>query len=965
MARTSAPQPFVESINQPRSFLFELCLAATAFFAWLLAGCYQIRVGVGLEQVRVVLADPQWYPQWPAGPWALAVLALLGALWQRRLATVPEAALGLRLRLRHLSLLTGALLVLRVAALLNPVSALFPYLGLLWAPHAAWALGATYLFYLNGPLLPACCPRKMAWVLFGTAAVAFLCWAVYFCQMTMLHGDEAHYLRVSQSLLHDGDMDLTNNVGPGPSAEFHVIDFPPHQAPGSPPGRIHSVHPIGLSALLVPAYWTGLHLWANPRLAASLLMALIGAGAVALVFVWLVRLGFDRWHALACALVGGTTTPFFLFVPQLYPEIPALLIALVVLSLLFHWQLPAGRYQPLGTREPLLLAGLGALVFSLLFLHPRYLPLALFLGAGVVLQARSRPDPLPAWRLLAGVGSVAALGLVAFNYAYSNDLFGPFMPGNAWEQGALSVSTWFFSLPGHWLHTTTGLLNSSPVFVASALGLVLLARQPGPQRLAAAAFYLVTAGVNGLHPDWTFGFCPPARFLLTALPLLLLGLAWFLRATAGRVAALFPLLLALALSYDSIAAIAGVPEQAFGGNHLSVRTLDEYYPLDMHFFSEREGAVPWGVVGFWLLMAAGLSATLVPALAPRWRRAAVLGAALLPFVWGQAGALGPRLREAMSPYILQLNAAGHVPPGVQYFDRQISSEYQMTTGHSLKMGGYGAQAPANPAGILKSFYAPLMQPGVLTYTLKGAYAEHGAGQLAGHFSVVQRRALPAIADWGVYHHQTLAAAPAPTEFRLNFPTDQTGLAYAYVEFAGVGSLAFKEVNTRFLPLRLGSRPFAVADYQGGQNAPQRATLSVHCGQLGRGYYRAVFHVRGLPLASFFQRKPAPVYMAVYADQNTPPGGPPLEAQATRWLNEYFAYQDPTPRGDFVRPVVESIQAPWWAAVPFVGGQAFELEFGLTDTQDAWLLFDYNGDAGVQVEGVTLYRIDLTSAALWD
>ena len=98
----------------------------------------------------------------------------------------------------------------------------------------------------------------------------YFLYALYFCQITMLHGDEGQYLRVTQSLLHDGDMDLANNLGAEHTGEFHVREFEVHKAPASPQGKVHSVHPIGLSVGLVPAYWWGLTYWENPRLATGL-----------------------------------------------------------------------------------------------------------------------------------------------------------------------------------------------------------------------------------------------------------------------------------------------------------------------------------------------------------------------------------------------------------------------------------------------------------------------------------------------------------------------------------------------------------------------------------------------------------------------------------------------------------------------------------------------------------------------
>ncbi|MBI2505481.1 MAG: hypothetical protein HYW07_19895, partial [Candidatus Latescibacteria bacterium] len=833
---------------------------------------------------------------------------------------------------------------------------LFPYLTLLWSPHATWALCAAFLLFPQAGTLSTPSTRTLALILALSSAAVLSLWALYCCQMTMLHGDEAHYLRVTQSLLYDGDMDLANNLGPGQVKEYHVIDFPPHTAPGSPPGKIHSVHPIGLSALLLPAYWTGLQLWDNPRLACSLSMAWGSAGVITLIFLWLMRLGFRTWHALACTLVGATTTPLLLYTTQLYPEIPALLITLLALLLLAHWQQPGPQYRSLGTREPLLLAGLGLLLFCLLFLHPRYLPLALYLGAGIGLQVRHSPQRRQLMRWCIPLGAVGFLSLLAYNYAYSGDLFGPFLPGNAWEGGALKGSTWLISLPGQWLHSTTGLLNSSPIFLASALGLVLMVLKRDPRGGGALTFYLCTAGVNGLHPDWTFGFCPPARFLITALPLLLWGLALFLEQFSSRVMVLFALLFALALSYDGVIRVVAMPEQGFGGNHLSVRSLDEFYSWDIHFFTQTTDPLPWADLCFWALIAAALAAALFPSLERRWRWACLLAAGLLPSIWGQTGALAGRLSTTSSPYLLQLNSSGDIPSVVQFFNRPIQSEYQMTTGHAIKAGGFGAQAPG-PAGVLKAYYAPLIQPGINSYSLSEVYAENAPGQVAGHLIIAQRRTLPAISDWGIFHSCPIASTGDTLRTaNLSFLTDFTGLSYAYVEFAGAGALAFKEARTRFLPIHFGARYEEVRHFPSTGAPATRAHMGVHCENLEKGFYLVRFELKGTAFGTFFERRPVPVSMAVYAAQNTPKGfSVSLADQASNWFSVNLALQDPHPRPDVLRPLVESLQAPWWTAVPVAGSGAFEMEFGLHTPQDVWLLIDYPGPAALQLEGITLYR----------
>jgi hypothetical protein len=288
----------------------------------------------------------------------------------------------------------------------------------------------------------------------------------------------------------------------------------------------------------------------------------------------------------------------------------------------------------------------------------------------------------------------------------------------------------------------------------------------------------------------------------------------------------------------------------------------------------------------------------------------------------------------------------------------------MTTGQATAPVGFGAQAPPNPAGILKSYYAPLIQPGVSSYWLTGLVAENAPGEVAGHLVVGQRQTVPALSDWGVFHATPITSAGQPASAaRTTFYSDFAGLGYAFVEFSGVGALTFTEAKTRFLPLHLGSRRVEVHRFPGtsGTSGTSGSRFGVRCENLGKGYYVAHFELQGTAAGTLLERKPDPVYLAVYAAQNSPAGAPPLETQAARWLQGYYPLQDPTPRPDFLRPMVESVQAPWWTAVPLIGGSAYELGFALNQTQEIWLLFDYPGNQGLELAGITLYRQDRSTA----
>ena len=126
----------------------------------------------------------------------------------------------------------------------------FPFLTILWSPHALWALALVYLGYIHLPSIFGAKAPRTAYIASALLAVClpmYVLYALYFCQVTMLHSDEGQYLRVTQSLLHDGDMDLANNLSAEQVREFHVIDFPLVKTPAAPEGKVHSTHPIGLS----------------------------------------------------------------------------------------------------------------------------------------------------------------------------------------------------------------------------------------------------------------------------------------------------------------------------------------------------------------------------------------------------------------------------------------------------------------------------------------------------------------------------------------------------------------------------------------------------------------------------------------------------------------------------------------------------------------------------------------------
>ena len=945
--------------NPNRPFLLDLGLAATALCAWFALQGLQPIIAAAEEELRLIVRTTDWRPEWPLGPWIIGALALLSAWLRQRFSTVGP---HLQERLQRATLLAAGLLTLTLAALIDPLTYFFPFLTLLWSPHALWALALVFLAYVHWPGASAApAPRSdatIAAVLLAVCLPAYLFYTLYFCQITMIHGDEGQYLRVTQSLLHDGDMDLANNLDTAQTNEFHVLDFAVHKAPASPEGKVHSVHPIGLSIALLPAYAWGLEYWANPRLASALFMALLAALCVPLTFVWLSHMGAERWAALLAVAIMASTGPFFYFTNQLFPEIPALLIGLIALVALSHWQIPGGGYRSWGAWEVPTLGLLTLLLSCLPFFHARYTPIGLFCGAGVLLQAWYSPRRHLA---LATIGTVIALGiyaLISFHYAFSNDWMGPFRPGNAWEEGALDIATWPLSLPGHWLHVGKGILNSSPIYFFALCGLAALAQLRNRRILVAAGFYGATAATNGLHPDWGFGFCYPARFLMTALPVVALGLAMALPLLLRTATTTFFAALALAISHESVLNTLVLTETGYDGRNLLGRGINAYYPLHQHFFAPDQSAMPLLDFTFWALLATALFLARLhfrPEQS-RWRLAVIALVALMPFFWSRSDAYAARLPlQSLSPYMARLApGAPRDKPAPLQFEiplRIFNAGAKQPDGSLLAQPSLTGNALVNRS-VMSIPLLRIPSPGIYQLAFPGMTVSPDEGQVSGHLVLSQGYTVQAVSLWADRTSFPLEGGRIDGNYKLIFPVDQPSVHYIYGEYSGYGTLQMQKIYATFIPTVIGRRDEEIHRIAHAGSSPTGIKAAAHLPNLPPGHYRVHYDISGATFGTFFERLPTPIKTAVYAGSGAPDQ---LQAMVYQWFATERYKWATVSSPDYVRPLQEGIHPPWWLSIPGAENQARELRFVIQRPQDVWLLLHYDGPHDLELTDIALYR----------
>lgn len=365
-------------------------------------------------------------------------------------------------------------------------------------------------------------------------------------------GDEPHYLMVADSLLRDGDISLERDYAEGRYRTFHPADLAPHYRVRGRQGEVYSLHALGLSLLVLPAYGLG----GYP--AASLFMALVAA-----LLAREIR-GLLRDALGAGGIAEGTSwavalsPPLVHYAGLIFTEVPAALIVAFALR--------RGRTVE-RARGAILL---GATIAFLPWLNVRYSLLAVILFLYAISRGLRARD-------VAALGAPAALSAVLLGL-YHFALYGFLDPRRVYgARPELALAHLPEGLQGLLLDQEFGLLMYAPAFALAGPGLLRLLR--GRSRLAVTglAMVVVVLLTAGAWPMWRGGFNPPARFLVPLVPVLALGLAAWLGRGVSAAAALL-------IGWGLWTGLAGAAEP-----RLVHRDRDGTAP----FFRSRSGAEEW------------------------------------------------------------------------------------------------------------------------------------------------------------------------------------------------------------------------------------------------------------------------------------------------------------------------------------------------------------------------------------
>jgi hypothetical protein len=333
----------------------------------------------------------------------------------------------------------------------------------------------------------------------------------------LLTGDEPSYLLLTHSFVFDGDFNLANNTQ---DSKFFVkqilldpggfsFDYYNTISKGRLAGRENSwkdrqyfINRPALPILLSPAYWIGFHSQLRIRFAVLVWLNLFTAALAVIMLLMARSIDEAPFSNTVSVLFLVLTAPILYYSSQIYPDLPsALFVAGALLGLI-----KARR------RGAILITGL--LIACLPWFHERYLGMDLVLIGTAFFRKPFRRHPFYFCLLI--------LLSYIFQGWYYWFFYGVPFPINSHKPLALSA------IPRGLLALLTdrdkGLIFLNPLLLLVPVGLIPLWKEN--RWLAGTIIALLCAYLLPVaaFPDWHGGICPPLRYTVSIVPLLVLPL---------------------------------------------------------------------------------------------------------------------------------------------------------------------------------------------------------------------------------------------------------------------------------------------------------------------------------------------------------------------------------------------------------------------------------------------------------
>jgi hypothetical protein len=415
-------------------------------------------------------------------------LAYAGAVFAI-LALLPYAFFRGRTLRRYAAVDALSWALLAAIAIVGRGHAFDPQLALVAFAEAKLALLALFLALGDA--------RDIRWSANRAALLALVVYGATIPAMmqTPIDGDEPYYLLATESLVHDHDLDLTNQYADLGHSATGRSDLRPQ--PGDPVGKHgekYSRHEPFLPLLLIPGYAiAGL-----PGALAT--MALFGALLVRATLRLFEDEGISDATARAVFPLVAFGPPILFFAVRIWPEVPAAWLLVEAVR---------------GVRQRRAKRWIAAL-FALVLLKLRFLLVAVVVVFRAVAARRrvtAKQFAMFALLFAAPIVIVWWISGSATNVHAAGELRPTFPIENAAK-----------GLFGLLVDGMSGLLFQAPFYLVGVCALVRWRSMPEAFRLGLSSVALYVLYLVP-RPEWHGGWSPPLRYITIAMPFLALGCA--------------------------------------------------------------------------------------------------------------------------------------------------------------------------------------------------------------------------------------------------------------------------------------------------------------------------------------------------------------------------------------------------------------------------------------------------------